>query len=226
MSGPTVVDARSIPVETRLSTILQLLQAMRDGESLVLIAPHAPDQLLQKLIEEFPLRYDFSPLERGPGVWRYEIVARENPQARTVTDYLGWDHDRLDGMLERALGHAREGDWSSVRVLLEDFRHGLFRHIEIEEGILFPAFEEATGMFERGPTMVMRHEHLDIKVAVDGMVCGAKDGDLDEVTRCRTVLLGVLSDHNAKEEQILYPQTDRMLDERALGELVVKLLVG
>ena len=38
----------------------------------------------------------------------------------------------------------------------------MLRHFEMEEAVLFPAFEEATGMTQ-GPTMVMHAEHVQMK---------------------------------------------------------------
>ena len=45
----------------------------------------------------------------------------------------------------------------------EKFKFGLHRHIAWEEEILFPLFEEKTGMTDGGPTFVMREEHRQIK---------------------------------------------------------------
>lgn len=226
MSKTPVLDAREIPMATRLQTIVARLEGLQPGEMLELVAPHEPSKLLSKLLAEFPLRFDFSPLERGPVAWRYHVTARLDPVPRSVTNYLAWDHDRLDAMLEHAFEHAQHGEWPGALALAQDFKHGLFRHIEIEEQILFPAFEEATGIRDMGPTVVMRHEHVDIKEAVEGIVRGAKDKNLDEMERQRANLLGVLIEHNMKEEQILYPSTDQRLDATALEGLVVKLMLN
>ena len=226
MTEPTVLDAREVPKETRLQTIIEALSALKAGERLVLVAPHDPDELLRKLIDDFPLRYDFSPRERGPEAWRYEIGVRTDMNARTVFNYLAWDHDRLDEMLLEAVKRAGGGDWDGTRELLGDFEHGLFRHIEIEEEILFKAFEAKTGMVDAGPTAVMRREHIEIKETVGAMVKAGKDEDADALARAKAQLVNVLTDHNMKEEQILYPGMDQMLDEASREALVIRLLLG
>ena len=177
------------------------------------------------MLDEFPLRFDFAPLERGP-MWRYLISARDPDAHRTITEYLAWDHDRLDGMLSNAIENAERRDWSAAAALLRDFRHGLERHIEIEEGILFPEFDQRTGMGGGGPTAVMRAEHTKIKQWLEESSRAVDAKDLDDVRRCRAGLIDVLVDHNLKEERILYPGTDRLFDEEALDALVLRLLLG
>ena len=45
---------------------------------------------------------------------------------------------------------------------MAEFTCGLSRHINVEEGVLFPTFEQMTGM-TTGPTTVMRSEHVEIR---------------------------------------------------------------
>jgi iron-sulfur cluster repair protein YtfE (RIC family) len=100
----------------------------------------------------------------------------------------------------------------------------LFRHIHIEDDILFPAFEERTGMRDTGPTAVMRAEHVEIKNAVDEMLLAARAEELETLERWHANLLGVLVEHNMKEEQILYPGTDHLLSD-GLRDALVRLLM-
>ncbi|MCC6572292.1 MAG: hemerythrin domain-containing protein [Planctomycetes bacterium] len=221
----SVLDARQIPHEVRLDAILQKLNSLKTGEGVVLVAPHAPDQLMRKLLKEFPGRYDFSPGSRGPEAWRYHIVARQ-AGPRTVSGYLAWDHDRLDGIMEIATKLAEQDQWPRAANVLAEFKEGLFRHIDIEEAILFPAFEERTGMRDVGPTAVMRLEHVDIKEAVNDIAAAAKAKSLDDFESAKGRLLGVLVEHNMKEEQVIYPGVDQMLDGASREQLVEKLLLG
>ncbi len=221
-----VLDAREIPHETRLETIFAKLAALKPGQELELVAPHQPDQLLRKVLATYPRRFDFSPVQKGPVTWRYVFHARADAGPRTIFDYLAWDHDRLDRLMEQCTKLAEESRFEQARAHMGEFKEGLFRHIEIEEQILFPAFEEKTGMRDVGPTAVMRMEHKDIKDAVNDIVKACEEKRLNEFERGKATLLGVLVEHNMKEEQILYPGTDRMLDNGAREKLVETLLLG
>ena len=224
--GHTVLDAREIPHESRLETIFGKLTALKPGQDLELVAPHHPDKLLRKILADYPRRFDFSPVQKGPVTWRYVFHAREDSGPRTISEYLAWDHDRLDAIMEFCTRLAEENRFEEALGHMGEFKEGLFRHIEIEEQILFPAFEEKTGMRDVGPTAVMRMEHKDIKDAVNDIVKACEEKRLDEFERGKATLLGVLVEHNMKEEQILYPGTDRMLENGAREKLVETLLLG
>ncbi|MBZ0136826.1 MAG: hemerythrin domain-containing protein [Planctomycetes bacterium] len=205
--------------------VLHRLGEIAPGGGLELI--HRQDQtpLLAHLLQAAPLRYEFAPLQRGPAQWRTLVHVRDDRAPRSVTFYLAWDHDRLDALLARGISHARSQQWDDAAALIDVFRTGLFRHIEIEEKDLFPAFEDLTGIRMGGPTDVMRDEHQMIKESVNDMLRAALDHQLDEIERCHADLLGILVEHNMKEENILYPSTDRALDNTARNTLVERMLL-
>lgn len=205
--------------------VLRRLSKLTPGDSLELLRFEDPEPLLQRLIDEVPLRYEFSPLQVGPKQWRYQIHVREDRALRSVMRYLTWDHDRLDTLLNQAVRCARDDQWREVHALIVDFKTGLFRHIEIEEKVLFPEFEHATGETEGGPTQVMRHEHEEIKESVEGMVLATVNRHLDDFERFHANLLGVLVEHNMKEENILYPMTDRALGGIESSQLVERMML-
>lgn len=221
-----VLDTRSLPADQGIAQVLQRLGRLKPGQALDVVTCHEPTPLLQAVLAEFPLAFDFSPLRPAPGQWRYHVYRRDSRPQRSVTDYLAWDHDRLDALLDSAMSAAQRAQWPAARALADDFGHGLLRHIQIEEEILFPAFEQATGMHQGGPTLVMRHEHVDIKQYLSGILDGAREGDYDAMERNRADLLGVLVPHNMKEESILYPATDRFHQDAALESLVLRLMLG
>lgn len=221
-----VMDTRSLPAEQCIAQVLQRLARLKPGQSIDVLTSHEPTALLKAVLREFTLAFDFSPLCPAPGQWRYHVYRRDTRPQRSVTDYLAWDHDRLDALLESCMSRAQRGDWPGALVQAEDFSHGLQRHIQIEEEILFPAFEDATGMQQGGPTQVMRHEHVDIKQYLQGILEGARARNYDEMERNRADMLGVLVSHNMKEESILYPTTDRFHHDDALEKLVLKLMLA
>ena len=131
------------------------------------------------------------------------------------------DHDRLDGIFA-AFQKTKAENMEQAKTLFANFESGLRRHIAWEEEILFPAFEEQTGMKSIGPTVVMRLEHHEIKEFLDQIrqklqYINIHTGDVEES------LMSVLKSHNDKEEEILYPWIDRSLGEEALTEMIVKM---
>jgi iron-sulfur cluster repair protein YtfE (RIC family) len=129
----------------------------------------------------------------------------------SITRYLSWDHDRLDGLLSEATRRVDAGHLSDARSLFTAFDEGLRRHIRVEEELLFPLFESRTGM-RNGPTAVMRTEHRSIEAELLRMRRGLDAGDASEYATGLATLHGVLGPHNVKEEQVLYPTTDDLME--------------
>jgi len=128
----------------------------------------------------------------------------------TISDFLSSDHHRCDGLFATAEDVAGEGDWERIAaefgVFLESMRH----HFAMEEEVLFPAFEERTGM-TMGPTQVMRMEHQQMRGLFDAMAQAVEKRDRDDYLGQAETLLVLMQQHNLKEEQILYRMADQML---------------
>jgi iron-sulfur cluster repair protein YtfE (RIC family) len=77
-----------------------------------------------------------------------------------ILEFMSHDHDRLDAIFAE---FRKEPDAGKTRELFLQFDTGLRAHIVWEEEILFPPFEDRTGMRHTGPTAVMRMEHQQIK---------------------------------------------------------------
>jgi regulator of cell morphogenesis and NO signaling len=129
-----------------------------------------------------------------------------------IMAFMSGDHDRLDEIFEE---FRKEGDAGRARSLFRGFADGLRAHIVWEEEILFPPFEEKTGMRDAGPTAVMRMEHQQIQQLLQAI---EERIGLPEVNDLARDLLEVLTAHNQKEEGVLYPWLDHSLteEERAL----------
>lgn len=129
----------------------------------------------------------------------------------TVTAYYAKDHDRLDGLF-KTFQSTKRTDFPKAKEAFVRFKFGLQRHIVWEEDILFPFFEQKTGMKEGGPTAMMRMEHREIRDALESIhrKVAEKDPGSDEAEER---LVTVLTQHNVKEEEILYPAIDRLLTE-------------
>ncbi len=134
----------------------------------------------------------------------------------SIHQHYSEDHDRLDGLF-RQFRELKAADGARARVLFGEFKSGLERHIVWEEEILFPAFENKTGITQ-GPTQVMRIEHREIKGFLQAIAGKLDAGDF-ATDREEVGLLAVLGPHNEKEEGILYPMIDRVTDARDLDHI-------
>ncbi|MCI0607015.1 hemerythrin domain-containing protein [bacterium] len=125
---------------------------------------------------------------------------------KTIKQYFEEDHDRLDNLFKN-FQKLKSVDYPKAKEFFVQFKTGLQRHILWEEEILFPLFEKKSGMFHGGPTEVMRMEHRQIGLHLEAIHEKVKlmnsASDIDEQR-----LLDVLSVHNMKEENILYPAID------------------
>lgn len=142
-------------------------------------------------------------------------------ETKNITQFYMEDHQRLDKLFQEYQGK-RNHDLVAAKELFEKFRSGLERHILWEEGILFPLFESKSGMHGTGPTMVMRMEHEEIKTKLKEMAEKLAAGDANTQVE-ESGLLFILTQHNQKEENILYPTIDRTLEDSEVGEIFRKM---
>jgi hemerythrin-like domain-containing protein len=135
----------------------------------------------------------------------------------TISEYLGGDHQRCDELFAVAEQAAAARDAKAADAHAR-FVDAIEHHLRMEEDVLFPAFEEATGS-GMGPTAVMRHEHEQMRQLFEQMDETLANKRYDDYLGAAETLLILMQQHNAKEEQMLYPMTDRMLAGR-LEELL------
>lgn len=217
------LDLRTLPPAMRHGLVFQRFDALKTGEALVIVNDHDPMPLLQQFRFVRPGESAYDYLEQGPETWRVRIArkaagrqpgepepAAPAQEPRSVTEYLEADHRRLDGILSDVERLAATGAYRDAAARFAAFSSGLDRHIDVEEQILFPVFESATGMTS-GPTQVMRAEHVEIR---DWMRVATESLAWEDAERLAEAIGGLtqtLSAHNMKEEHMLYPMTDRAM---------------
>mgnify|MGYP003593810355 FL=1 len=134
---------------------------------------------------------------------------------QTITALYEKDHDRLDELF-KTFQTSKRSDFGKAKEAFKEFKVGRQRHIVWEEELLFPMWEEKTGMIEDGPTPVMRFEHEQIKKLLEAIHQKVEQQNL-ESDQEEQALLNLLGSHNRKEEKALYPAIDNVTnaDERA-----------
>ena len=129
-------------------------------------------------------------------------------EQKTITEFFEQDHDRLDELF-KTFQQSKRSDFPKAKEAFTEFKFGLQRHIVWEEDLLFPIWEQKTGMSDSGPTPVMRNEHREIGRQLEAIhqkvVDQNPDSDQEE-----QALLDLLGSHNRKEERALYPAIDKV----------------
>lgn len=140
---------------------------------------------------------------------------------KTIRQFFEEDHDRLDGLFQ-SFQALKRSDAAKARAAFKEFKFGLQRHIVWEEELLFPLWEEKTGLSDGGPTFVMRHEHRRIGEQLEAIhrKVAEENPDSDQEEQALTTLL---ASHNLKEERVLYPSLDQVTTEEERGTIFQKM---
>jgi hemerythrin-like domain-containing protein len=139
----------------------------------------------------------------------------------TLSEFFTQDHRVCDEYWVEVENAIESGDPAAIKAGWEAFAHRQRRHLDIEEQLMFPAFEQATGMTS-GPTAVMRMEHAQMRGLLDQMAAAVPAGDYQGILDLGDTLLMLVQQHNQKEEGMLYPMADSALasDWNSLREKV------
>ena len=135
-----------------------------------------------------------------------------------ISDYMNRHHKHCDDLFARAEDMAAASDWTGLARDGATFLREMERHIGIEEDLLFPAFEERTGM-TGGPTETMRMEHEQMRGMFAQMRAAIEARDAEQYLGVAETLLILLQQHNMKEEDMMYPMLDQSLGDDAPGLL-------
>jgi len=133
-----------------------------------------------------------------------------------ISSYMSDDHQRCDALFAEAEQRVSENRWDEAASAFETMRDAIEHHFRMEEAVFFPRFEEASGM-TMGPTQVMRHEHEQMRGLFEAMAEALANRDADAYLGDSETLLVLMQQHNAKEEHVLYPMSDRLLEPETLG---------
>lgn len=141
----------------------------------------------------------------------------------TISQFMSDQHRHCDDLFAAAENAAGEGDWPSCARQFKQFADGMERHFRMEENVLFPAFEQETGM-TMGPTEVMRNEHIQMREVLKQLTQAVEQKNQDAYLGHSETMLILMQQHNLKEESVLYPMTDRSLGEN--GEEIISRMTA
>jgi iron-sulfur cluster repair protein YtfE (RIC family) len=142
-------------------------------------------------------------------------------EQKTISEFYEQDHDRLDELF-KTFQKLKRSDFAQAKEAFNEFKFGLQRHIVWEEDLLFPLWEEKTGMSEGGPTFVMRSEHRQIGQQLEAIHDKVAEQN-PETDQEEQTLLDLLGSHNMKEERVLYPAIDQVTTQEERNVVYQKM---
>ncbi len=203
------LDLRGLSAVEQQGMVLETLDEQPPGSAFVVVAEREPRDLLETIQRDRTWQFEWNVLEESSGIFRAEVVRRESPGPRTVSDFLGADNRRLRRLLESA---EREADRASpgARDHFAQFAHGLRRHMAMEEEFVLPKLR-AAGSGGPFSNTLREHDELDylLEAASSALRAGAR-GFVDTARRLGAFLM----EHTYREAQGLYVLADRLLPAR------------
>jgi hemerythrin-like domain-containing protein len=138
----------------------------------------------------------------------------------SIPDYLTAKHRQCDELFTEAESAVAANDWPLAEQKWRDFARALEVHIQAEETILFPHFEQATGM-TTGPTQVMRMEHEQMRILANELDQALNAKNQQEYLGLSETMIILVQQHNMKEETMLYPMSQMRLPDagKVVGQL-------
>lgn len=127
-----------------------------------------------------------------------------------ITETMSTDHRRCDDLFASAEELIANGDWEQGVAGFMAFHQAMEHHFQMEEEVLFPAFEQQTGQ-TMGPTQIMKMEHTQMRQLFSDMSDAVEQQDKDCYLGLAETLMMIIQQHNMKEEQMLYQMADQVL---------------
>jgi iron-sulfur cluster repair protein YtfE (RIC family) len=157
-------------------------------------------------------------IERDGARPRVVVMPRRAKGATTITELLEADHARLDGLLDKLKGQLATRDVGAVATA-NVFAFGMSRHVTLEDEVLFPLYERRTRISLSEHIRQIAIEHSTVRHYIALLVTAAnkmanpqtRAEGADDLDHVRNGLEGVLEEHDAREERLLFPTIDHTL---------------
>ncbi len=130
----------------------------------------------------------------------------------TISSFLTQDHRACDEEFASMENAVASEDWIDANTKLIKFTRDLLHHFDMEEKVMFPAFEAKTGMTQ-GPTAMMRMEHDQMRGLLEDLKTDVNATNKNHFFGVSESLMMLIQQHNMKEEQMLYAMADSHLSD-------------
>ncbi len=131
-----------------------------------------------------------------------------------IKSFLTTDHRTCDAYFSQMENSANAGSLADALAMYTKFSDAIEHHFQMEERVMFPAFEQKTGMTQ-GPTEVMRMEHQQLRSLLKQLGDAIDNDDRSKFFGLTETLMIMMQQHNMKEEQMLYTMAQQHLSADA-----------
>lgn len=139
-----------------------------------------------------------------------------------IKTFMTQKHRNCDELFSTLENSVVASKWADAENQFPDFAQSFLHHFQQEEEVMFPAIEAQMGG-QGGPPYVMRMEHQQIRQIITQMETALRQHQQNDFLGFSDTLMILVQQHNMKEEQILYPMADQMLDASHIVSEMEKL---
>ncbi len=113
-----------------------------------------------------------------------------------ITTFMIQDHKLCDDLFVEFENNITAENWIESANIFKQFSDKLALHLQMEETVLFPEFEAATGMTQ-GPTAVMRAEHTQVRGLISEIEYAIENQDSEQCQGvAETLMIEYHRNHN------------------------------
>ena len=139
--------------------------------------------------------------------------------------FLG-EHREMEARLEGLEELAGGGHWDKAAEIVARQKAHLVHHIDVEERIVYPAFETVADDEGRRTLAFLRKRHQELPVFFDELADAVAAHDHEDVQDTLQTLLRIVADHHATEERDVFPLFEPESRLQAVGERAASELEG
>jgi len=129
-----------------------------------------------------------------------------------IKEYMSKDHKACDESFATMENAVHDENWNEAKKLFESFASDLLYHFDMEEKVMFPAFEARSASAHCNPTPVMLMEHEQMKKLLIDMRADVDSKNKEHFFGLSETLMMTMQQHNMKEEQMMYPMVDEVME--------------
>jgi uncharacterized protein (DUF2249 family) len=220
MQCMTEIDIQSLSPTEQPPYCLACFDRLALGESMILVTHDDPKLLLESFHRERPNLFEWNPLESVAALHRVQVSRRVQGSPRRVEEFLEVEHFRLDSALADVGSLANQGLFDAARRYFAEFRHGLERHLTMEEAFVLPAFQRAGGTPEVCARLL--NDHGVIRRMVEGLARVLRSEDSVGAMGQASDVSEALGAHAMRKAEEVYPRLAE-LDAQVSAELVRRM---
>jgi hemerythrin-like domain-containing protein len=130
-----------------------------------------------------------------------------------LSEFMKTDHRNCDAKFASLENAVADENWSLADDEFKTFASDLIYHFDMEEEVMFVAFEARSANAHCNPTPVMIMEHTQMRELVKQMKTELKAKNKNKFFGLSETLMMTMQQHNMKEEQMMYPMIDEVMGQ-------------